>query len=109
VVKDWFGDQPGKIIGLIKPQFEAGREEVSKGDGVIHDPRVHRQVLEEVLTFAQEVGFGVQGLLKSSLKGPKGNIEFLVYLKWPGTGSVYDHGLILHALNSQKGENGKTD
>lgn len=100
VVKDWFEDQPGKVIALIKPQFEAGREEVSKGEGVIHDPRVHRQVLEEVLNFSQEAGFAVMGLVKSSLKGPKGNIEFLVSLKWPGAGGSFDHAIIQQALIS---------
>ena len=83
VIRGWFGPAGGRVVALIKPQFEAGREEVSKGEGVIHDPRVHRLVLEEVLGFARECGFGLNGLVKSSLKGPKGNIEFLVHLVWP--------------------------
>lgn len=100
VVKDWFESSDGMVIALIKPQFEAGREEVSKGEGVIHDPRVHRQVLEDVLAFSQALGFSIQGLVKSSLKGPKGNIEFLVHLKWPGVGGNFDPGLIQRVLNS---------
>ena len=100
VVKEWFGASSGAVVALIKPQFEAGREEVSKGEGVIHDPRVHRQVLEEVLAFAHSLGFGVQGLVKSSLKGPKGNVEFLVHLKWPGNGLNFDPGIIQRALNN---------
>jgi 23S rRNA (cytidine1920-2'-O)/16S rRNA (cytidine1409-2'-O)-methyltransferase len=99
VVKEWFGTTSGVVVALIKPQFEAGREEVSKGEGVIHDPRVHRQVLEEVLALAHSLGFGVQGLAKSSLKGPKGNVEFLVHLKWPGNGLNFDTGIIQRALN----------
>ncbi len=83
VLRDWFSPAGGEVVALIKPQFEAGREEVNKGDGVIHDPRVHRKVLEEILSFAGECGFQVLDLVRSTLKGPKGNIEFLVYLAYP--------------------------
>jgi 23S rRNA (cytidine1920-2'-O)/16S rRNA (cytidine1409-2'-O)-methyltransferase len=68
------------ILALIKPQFEAGKKIVSRGDGVVRDPEVHRQVLLDVLTFAQHEGFGLRGLVKSTLLGPKGNAEFLVWL-----------------------------
>lgn len=68
------------ILALIKPQFEAGKKEVSRGDGVIRDPEIHRQVLVDVLTFAKSEGFGLRGLVKSSLLGPKGNAEFLAWL-----------------------------
>jgi 23S rRNA (cytidine1920-2'-O)/16S rRNA (cytidine1409-2'-O)-methyltransferase len=70
----------GWIIALIKPQFEAGRREVSRGDGVIRDAAVHRQVLLDVLTFAQRDGFSLRGLIRSPLLGPKGNAEFLAWL-----------------------------
>jgi 23S rRNA (cytidine1920-2'-O)/16S rRNA (cytidine1409-2'-O)-methyltransferase len=70
----------GQIIALIKPQFEAGKKDVSRGDGVIRDPEIHRQVLLDVLGFAQKEGFGVRGLIKSPLLGPKGNAEFLAWL-----------------------------
>lgn len=83
VVRQWFGAGGGEVIALIKPQFEAGREEVSRGEGVIHDPLVHRQVLEETLTFAQQQAFAVVGLIRSPLKGPKGNVEFLMRLAYP--------------------------
>jgi 23S rRNA (cytidine1920-2'-O)/16S rRNA (cytidine1409-2'-O)-methyltransferase len=73
----------GTVIALIKPQFEAGRSETSRGDGVIRDPLVHRQVLLDVLSFAQGQGFGVRGMLRSPLLGPKGNAEFLVWLDYP--------------------------
>lgn len=70
----------GEVVALIKPQFEAGRQEVSRGDGVIQDPQIHRRVLAEVLSHAREAKFAVRGLIRSPLKGPKGNTEFLVYL-----------------------------
>lgn len=76
VVKEWSGN----VITLIKPQFEAGRKESAKGDGVIRDPEIHRRVLEEVLTFAQDNGFSVSGLIRSPVLGPKGNVEFLAWL-----------------------------
>ncbi len=68
------------ILALIKPQFEAGRKDVSKGDGVIRNPEIHKQVLKDVLSFAQSEGFGLQGLIKSPLLGPKGNVEFLLWM-----------------------------
>ncbi len=74
----------GEVITLIKPQFEAGRKESAKGDGVIRDPDVHRRVLEEVLTFAQDNGFSVRGLIRSPVLGPKGNVEFLAWLTMSG-------------------------
>ena len=70
----------GEIVALIKPQFEAGKKDVSRGDGVIRDPEIHQQVLLDVLNFAQQEGFHICGLIKSPLLGPKGNAEFLVWL-----------------------------
>jgi 23S rRNA (cytidine1920-2'-O)/16S rRNA (cytidine1409-2'-O)-methyltransferase len=70
----------GDVVALIKPQFEAGRKDVSRGDGVIRDPAIHRQVLLDVLQFAQSSGFTSRGLIQSPLLGPKGNIEFLAWL-----------------------------
>jgi 23S rRNA (cytidine1920-2'-O)/16S rRNA (cytidine1409-2'-O)-methyltransferase len=94
VVKKWLGPIPPAppfpvreggmgglgLIALIKPQFEAGKKDVSRGDGVIRDPEIHRQVLLDVLTFALNEGLGVRGLIKSPLLGPKGNAEFLVWM-----------------------------
>lgn len=86
VVKKWIfspGERDrgeGSIIALIKPQFEAGRKDVARGDGVIRDPEIHRQVLLDVLGYAQKEGFQIRGLIKSPLLGPKGNAEFLVWL-----------------------------
>jgi len=68
------------VIALIKPQFEAGKKDVARGDGVIRDPQIHRQVLHDILGFAKDNGFNIRGLIKSPLLGPKGNAEFLVWL-----------------------------
>ncbi|QJD82303.1 TlyA family RNA methyltransferase [Cohnella herbarum] len=69
----------GRTVALIKPQFEAGREQVSKTGGVIRDPAVHASVLREVLTSANELGFELKGLTYSPITGGEGNIEFLAY------------------------------
>ena len=68
------------IVALIKPQFEAGRQDVARGRGVIRAAEIHEQVLREVLDFARAEGLGTRGLLKSPLVGPKGNVEFLAWL-----------------------------
>lgn len=93
VVKGWFDPlsdihrigklnmkKESNVIVLIKPQFEAGRKETAKNKGVIRNPEVHKSVLMDVLAFAQEQGFGVLGLIRSPLLGPKGNVEFLAWL-----------------------------
>jgi 23S rRNA (cytidine1920-2'-O)/16S rRNA (cytidine1409-2'-O)-methyltransferase len=79
VIKNWQFEKPG-ILCLIKPQFEAGKKDVSRGDGVIRDPEIHKQVLLDVLGYAKNEGLGLRGLIKSPLLGPKGNAEFLVWL-----------------------------
>lgn len=74
----------GEIISLIKPQFEAGKEDVDKGRGVITDPAIHEAVISKVRKFGtEELGLEWLGLATSPLKGPKGNIEFLAYWKKP--------------------------
>jgi 23S rRNA (cytidine1920-2'-O)/16S rRNA (cytidine1409-2'-O)-methyltransferase len=83
IVRGWFGQKGGKVITLIKPQFEAGKKDAARGKGVIRDPEIHQRVLLEVLTQAQVDGFGVNGLVQSPLTGPKGNIEFLALLEFP--------------------------
>ena len=70
----------GEIVALIKPQFEAGREQVGK-KGVVKDPGVHFSVIKTIVDFVTEIGFGVEGLVFSPIKGPEGNIEYLIYLK----------------------------
>ena len=70
----------GDLVCLIKPQFEAGREEVGK-KGVVRDKGVHLSVIESILNFAPSVGMTVMGLDFSPIKGPEGNIEYLCYMK----------------------------
>ncbi len=70
----------GELICLIKPQFEAGREEVGK-KGVVRDRSVHLSVIESILEFAPGVGMSVMGLDFSPIKGPEGNIEYLCFMK----------------------------
>ena len=69
----------GEVIALIKPQFEAGREQVGK-KGVVRDPKVHLSVIHELLEFVKSIGFTPAGLTYSPVKGPEGNIEFLLFL-----------------------------
>ena len=69
----------GKIVCLIKPQFEAGREKVGK-KGVVREPEIHIEVIEKVITFAKEIGYSILGLEYSPIKGPEGNIEYLVFM-----------------------------
>jgi len=68
----------GKIVALIKPQFEAGRQQVGKR-GVVRDPKVHVEVITQVLAFAETLSLGALGLTFSPITGPQGNCEFLVY------------------------------
>ena len=84
VFRNWFPSEGGEAVVLVKPQFEAGRKLAARGKGVIRDPQVHRDVLAEVLGFAQMEGFGLLGLAVSPITGPKGNIEFLAHLSYPG-------------------------
>lgn len=72
--------QQGKIIALIKPQFEVGKGQVGK-QGVVHDPAKHREVVEKITNFSREIGLEPSGVIESPILGPKGNKEFLIYLK----------------------------
>lgn len=76
----------GEIVSLIKPQFEAGREKVGK-KGVVRDPKVHEEVIEKVVEFAHSLCFETKALEFSPIKGPEGNIEYLLWMKKqePGT------------------------
>ena len=70
--------RPGaQLVALIKPQFEAGREEVGKG-GVVRDPSVHRRVCDAVADWMREQGWSVDGIVASPITGPEGNVEFLI-------------------------------
>jgi 23S rRNA (cytidine1920-2'-O)/16S rRNA (cytidine1409-2'-O)-methyltransferase len=76
----------GGIVALIKPQFEAGKGQVGKG-GVVRDPAIHRRVLEEMFQHAADLDLGIVGLIDSPIRGPAGNVEFLVHLR-PGAASI---------------------
>jgi len=92
----------GRIIALVKPQFEAGRADVGKG-GVVRDPKVHRRVLENLFRTADDLGLGVIGLTASPLRGPAGNIEFLAVLA-QNVSSVATDDAIERALAEAPGE-----
>ncbi|TCD05241.1 TlyA family RNA methyltransferase [Erythrobacteraceae bacterium CFH 75059] len=66
-----------RLVALIKPQFEVGRDEVGKG-GVVRDPALHRRVCEEVCAWVEQAGLAVQGVIESPITGPEGNREFLL-------------------------------
>src|SRR5699024_7578869 len=70
----------GEVVCLIKPQFEAGREKVGK-KGVVRDAAVHLEVIAMVTDYARSLGFGLLHLTYSPIKGPEGNIEYLLHLK----------------------------
>lgn len=99
VLKGWLTTS-ADVVPLIKPQFEAGKQDVGKG-GVVKSPEVHRRVLLEVLSAAQNEGFGVCGLIQSPLKGPAGNIEFLAWLCWGGSASAIDIHTTVESLLSE--------
>jgi 23S rRNA (cytidine1920-2'-O)/16S rRNA (cytidine1409-2'-O)-methyltransferase len=73
-----FVKRGGKLLALIKPQFEVGRGQVGKG-GVVRDPELHKQVVRNIERFCESQGMEVRGVKESSLLGPKGNREFFVY------------------------------
>ena len=75
------------LVALIKPQFEVGRSEVGKG-GVVRDPALHARVCDEVCAWLAGAGWTVRGLVESPIKGPEGNIEFLVWASRDQTGMV---------------------
>ncbi|MBN2048752.1 MAG: TlyA family RNA methyltransferase [Anaerolineaceae bacterium] len=104
VIREWFPSAGGQIVALIKPQFEAGRKDVAKGDGVIRDRDVHRRVLEEILQFVVDSNFSVVDLIQSPIKGPKGNIEFLMHLRYPGDGFGADLDQLVDRLVPEEDE-----
>lgn len=78
-IRDYLSDE-GEIVALIKPQFEAGREKVGK-KGVVREKSTHREVIEKIMDFAMSIGFDLCALEFSPIKGPEGNIEYLIHLK----------------------------
>ena len=84
--------EDGEIVCLIKPQFEAGREKVGK-KGVVRDPAVHLEVIEKVITYASSIALEPRHLSFSPIKGPEGNIEYLLHLKKRPEGEVIESSL----------------
>ncbi|USK58742.1 TlyA family RNA methyltransferase [Peribacillus asahii] len=72
------------VIALVKPQFEAGRDQVGK-KGIVRDPKIHKEVLNKIITFAVKEGYDVQNASFSPITGGDGNIEFLLHLSWQGS------------------------
>lgn len=89
----------GEMVCLIKPQFEAGKEKVGK-KGVVRDKAVHLEVIEKVISFAKEIGFQVLNLEFSPIKGPEGNIEYLVHLR-KGTENTQEEAVDANAVVEQ--------
>ena len=93
--------QPGAdAVVLAKPQFEAGRREVSKGRGVVRDPAVRRRALAEVVSAATDCGASIMEVMASPVLGPAGNAEFLLHLRAPG-GGYAPAGLAGRALHQR--------
>lgn len=88
----------GEIVALIKPQFEAGREKVGK-HGVVRDKAVHVEVINKVISIAADVGFIVEDLTYSPIKGPEGNIEYLIHLTKSGNNSKFNDEIIDKIVN----------
>ena len=72
-----------EMVLLVKPQFEAGRQEVSRGRGIITDPQIHARAIDEVTQAVEQRGGTVQSVVESPIKGAEGNIEFLMWVKCP--------------------------
>ncbi|UKS63966.1 TlyA family RNA methyltransferase [Rossellomorea marisflavi] len=82
--------QGGDCIALIKPQFEAGREQVGK-KGIVRDPSVHKAVIQKIIDLSLNEGYDIEGLSYSPITGGDGNIEFLIHLKWQGKEEGVSH------------------
>jgi 23S rRNA (cytidine1920-2'-O)/16S rRNA (cytidine1409-2'-O)-methyltransferase len=93
------------VLCLIKPQFEAGKDKVGK-KGVVREPETHKEVLDNFVSLAGELGFTILGLTFSPVKGPEGNIEFLGHLTLADkTGIVPDTAeVVANAHSTLKGE-----
>ena len=96
------------IVCLIKPQFEAGREEVGK-NGVVRDSAVHKEVIHSVLDFAPGIGLTPVGLDFSPIKGPEGNIEYLLHLKKHPEGTEVPMSLDVSVEDVVKEAHGQLD
>ena len=102
-------EEGGHVVSLVKPQFEAGRENVGK-KGVVRDPAVHLEVLERFLDHAAQAGLAPLGLTWSPIRGPEGNIEYLGYLQKGGGAAGFDLRALVeesHQALREHGEGGR--
>jgi 23S rRNA (cytidine1920-2'-O)/16S rRNA (cytidine1409-2'-O)-methyltransferase len=99
------GNPGADVVLLVKPQFEAGREEAARGKGIITDPRVWRRVLEEVTGALVELGAAIMGAMASPLTGADGNVEFLLHAR---TRPVEPHADVARLLDAALAEVGAT-
>ncbi|SMO40223.1 TlyA family RNA methyltransferase [Melghirimyces algeriensis] len=98
----------GEVITLIKPQFEAGREQVGR-KGIVRDPQIHRDVLTNFYHMAQREGYSLKGLIPSPITGSHGNIEFLGWLEWKAESSCSaEPTSLIHEAVELAHEKGKT-
>ena len=91
----------GKILCLVKPQFEAGREQVGKG-GIVREPAIHKEVIENVIGYASENGLYPEALSYSPIKGTKGNIEYLLLLSHKKCDNKLDMSGVINKANPSK-------
>ncbi len=92
-----------EMVCLIKPQFEAGKDKVEKG-GVVRSKKTHAEVIENVISFAKGLNYSIKGLTFSSIKGPSGNIEYLVWLSTESDGiEVSVEGIVNSAFETLNG------
>ena len=96
--------EQGEVVALIKPQFEAPREDIGEG-GIVVDPEVYQHVLENVISFAGTIGFSLADLTISPITGTKGNIEFLAYFIKEGKHEINIPSLITQVINETTSKN----
>ena len=92
-------DASGCLVCLVKPQFEAGREQVGK-KGIVRDPQVHRQVIRNVIGYGSETGLYTWGLTYSPVTGTKGNIEYLLFMKKQKCDNIIDTDALIESVVS---------
>ena len=104
VIKTFLKENSGQVLCLIKPQFEAGKEKVGK-KGVVRDPAVHKEVLDDFVALTKEIDFKILGLTFSPVKGPEGNIEFLAHLSLADVEGITPdtENVVTQAHNTLKG------
>ena len=92
--------EDGEIVALIKPQFEAGREKVGK-KGVVREKSTHLEVIHKIMDYAMSVGFDLCALDFSPIRGPEGNIEYLIHLRKCGGDTGVNHGIDADAVTAR--------